>query len=504
MKAFFCFVICAAVVSSVVGEALQKFKAGTCAVSSSAKVDCGYQGVTQDTCEAKGCCWFPVSDLESARTQSQTKGTPWCFYTGPAAAGYSVESFAETATGFKGTLNLIGEGSDVYGPDLKQLSLEVFYETEDTIRVKIGDAQHARWEVPESIVSRFHSKQKPAVSNLKFSYTASPFSFEITRATDGKSLFKLGDTFTFKDQYLEVPVVVDVAAKTFGLGESTRLNHALEPNTTYTLWAADIAASNFDTNLYGSFPYYLQMVDNQAHGVMLMNSNGMDVHLEQERLTFKAIGGIVDIYVFNGPTPEAVVQQYTGIVGRPTMFPYWSLGFHNCKWGYESVQQVEDVVANYSAANIPLDTQWMDIDYMQNFRDFTYDSKLFDPAEVKRFVDGLHANGQHFVPIVDPGIMVYAGYEAYERGVREDLFIKDIKGNYYLGQVWVRIKYFVVHFFRFLVLKWDTVYMCCVAWPNLLSRLSSSKDCPILARYAAVLLGHSTCGWYLDRHERGF
>lgn len=73
---------------------------------------------------------------------------------------------------------------------------------------------------------------------------------------------------------------------------------------------------------------------------------------------------------------------------------------------------------------------------MQDYRDFTLDAKNFPTAEVASFVKTLHANGQHFVPIIDPGIMVYPGYEAYDRGVKEDLFIKDLKGNNFLGQVW--------------------------------------------------------------------
>jgi alpha-D-xyloside xylohydrolase len=73
---------------------------------------------------------------------------------------------------------------------------------------------------------------------------------------------------------------------------------------------------------------------------------------------------------------------------------------------------------------------------MQAYRDFTLDSTNFPQSEVKSFVDGLHANGQHFVPIVDPGIMIYSGYDAYESGVKKDLFVKDIKGNYYMTQVW--------------------------------------------------------------------
>lgn len=355
---------------------------------------------------------------------------------------YSLNTLAETATGYAGILNLNGDGTSTYGPDLKQLSLEVIFESSDILRVKITDATNVRWEIPQSVIRRPHATSKPASLNYKFSYTEAPFSFEISRVSDGASIFKLDDSFTFKDQYLEVRTSRDAKAKTFGLGESARLHQALTTGKTYSMWATDIAAAVFDVNLYSSFPFYVEMLNGKAHGAMLMNSNGLDVDLQDDSLTFKSIGGIVDLYVFTGSSPAEVVSQYTSIVGRPAMMPYWSFGFHNCKWGYTSLAQVEEIVANYSAAGIPLDTQWMDIDYMQNYRDFTYDSEQFPQAEVAKFVDELHGNGQHFVPIVDPGIMVYPGYEAYDRGVREGLFVKDLTGGNYLGQVWPGPTYF--------------------------------------------------------------
>jgi alpha-D-xyloside xylohydrolase len=405
---------------------------GTCAVSDSAKVDCGYAGIDQGACESKGCCWSPAG---------QNSATPWCFNAGQASSGYSLSGFKETSNGYAGTLTLIGDGTSAYGADIKQLSLQVVFETDSIARVKITDAKNARYEVPQSVITRTDSINKISNNNIKFSFTESPFSFEIIRVSDGQSLFKLGDSFTFKDQYLEIPTSIDTTAKTYGLGESTRLSQALTTGT-YTLWALDQAAISFNHNLYGSYPYYLQLIKGLAHGVMLMNSNGMDVVLQSNSLTFKANGGIVDLYFFAGSSPAEVVSQYTSIIGRPMMMPYWSLGFHNCKYGYTSVYQVEEVVANYSAAGIPLDTQWMDIDYMQAYKDFTTDATNFPVTEVKSFVDNLHAKGQHFVPIVDPGIFVQSGYDAYEQGIAQDVFIKDMTGGYYLGQVWPGPTYF--------------------------------------------------------------
>merc|ERR1719453_913662 len=61
---------------------------------------------------------------------------------------------------------------------------------------------------------------------------------------------------------------------------------------------------------------------------------------------------------------------------------------------------------------------------------------------MKSFVDDLHSQGMHFVPIIDPGIMIYDGYAAYEEGLAQDLFVKDITGKPYLGQVWPGPTYF--------------------------------------------------------------
>ena len=117
-------------------------------------------------------------------------------------------------------------------------------------------------------------------------------------------------------------------------------------------------------------------------------------------------------------------------LGRSAIPPFWSLGAHQCRWGYKNVSYLNNVIESYKKNDIPLDTIWSDIDYMVDYEDFTIDESRFPLDERKKITDQYH-----YIPIIDAGIKVNDGV-AYNEGKKRDLFVKDASGEELHGKVW--------------------------------------------------------------------
>ena len=175
----------------------------------------------------------------------------------------------------------------------------------------------------------------------------------------------------FEDQYLQLSTALPPGANIYGLGEyNASSGFRRDPEgTVQTMWNRDAGVPK-DENSYGAHPFCLEQRAGKAHGVFLLNSHGMDVILRKGVLQYRVIGGTLDLYFLSGPSPVAVVEQYSAIVGKPLQAPDWALGFHLCRYGWKSVDETKEVVLQMEKAGIPLETIWNDLDYMDKSRNF--------------------------------------------------------------------------------------------------------------------------------------
>ncbi|WP_438423566.1 glycoside hydrolase family 31 protein [Aquimarina macrocephali] len=203
-------------------------------------------------------------------------------------------------------------------------------------------------------------------------------------------------------------------------------------------WATDQYAFGKDQDpLYKSVPFYIGMYEERAYGIFFDNTfkTFFDFCHERRNVTsFWAQGGEMNYYFFYGPNMQDVVTRYTDLTGKPELPPLWALGYHQCKWSYYPEKKVKEVTHKFRELRIPCDAIYLDIDYMDGFRCFTWNKEYFpDP---KRMVAELAEDGFKTVVIIDPGIKIDDEYSVYQEAMKNDYFCKRADGPYMRGKVW--------------------------------------------------------------------
>nr|XP_042704861.1 sucrase-isomaltase, intestinal-like [Chrysemys picta bellii] len=352
----------------------------------------------------------------------------------------------------------------LFGNDISPVAMDVEFQTKDRLRFKIYDPNSQRFEVPLEIES---PSTAAADTSYDIEFINHPsFQFKIIRKSTGTVVWdtSLGDLI-FSKQYLQITTTVP-STSVYGFGEHEHPSFKHNMNfVNYGMFSRDQPPTTF-ANLYGVHPFYMCIEsDSNTHGILLLNSNAQDITLSPNpSLTFRTIGGILDFYVFLGPTPENVVQQYTErifflsetekeedavvatslvfksskkmmnrvynivsgwqderffhidfagcqqpskigketllAIGRPHFPSYWSLGFQLSRYGYGSLDVVKKTVDRMRQYGIPYDVQYGDIDYMERNLDFTYDKENY--AGLPEYIQQLKKDGMHYVIILDP------------------------------------------------------------------------------------------------------
>src|SRR5687768_3070265 len=206
-------------------------------------------------------------------------------------------------------------------------------------------------------------------------------------------------------------------------------------------WNTDTFSYPVGTDpIYQSIPIFYALRDGKSYGLFFNNTfrTWFDMgKTSPARYSLGADGGELDYFVFTGGrerSPKKVLEDYANLTGKTPLPPIWALGNQQSRWSYFPEKRVREIADGFRSRKIPADVLYLDIDYMDGYRVFTWDRTRFpDP---KKLVADLKADGFQTVLIIDPGIKVDPKYEVYADGKRRGMFVKNPDGTELNRNVW--------------------------------------------------------------------
>ncbi len=228
----------------------------------------------------------------------------------------------------------------------------------------------------------------------------------------------------------------------FGLGEEPfPLDRT---GTILTMWNTDAGyRARQPTPIYSSIPFYVAVNAGQgggggrAYGIFYDDSFRSEFDFGaklRNHVGFTADGGDLRLYVFPGPSVAGVLAAYTRITGRTPLPPEWALGFQQSRWGYYPDSELFRITHEFRSRGIPCDVLYLDIDYMDGYRLFTWSPQRFpDPG---RMLADLRRQGMKVTTIVDVGVKVDSAYDVYRQLMAQGTYVTWPDGSPYVGDVW--------------------------------------------------------------------
>lgn len=224
----------------------------------------------------------------------------------------------------------------------------------------------------------------------------------------------------------------------YGMGDKTGFLN--KNGYKYENWNSDIPQLHHENMpaLYKSIPYVMVkkrsgqpfglFFDNTFHSYMDFSKESSDYYY------YGADNGNLDLYFMIGDKLSDIVEEYTYLTGRAPLPQLWTLGYHQCRWGYESAEDIRRVAHKMRENKIPCESVQYDIDYMEGYRVFTWDEENYEPKG--DLIKELSKDGFKAVCIIDPGVKKDEGYFCYVEGIEKDFFAKDTDGEIYVNEVW--------------------------------------------------------------------
>lgn len=223
----------------------------------------------------------------------------------------------------------------------------------------------------------------------------------------------------------------------YGLGDRTGFFN--KRGYAYELWNTDNPMPHVDSfkMLYKCIPFIIVLKEEQTYGIFMDNTyhSYWDFGKENKNYYYFAVDeGNLNYYFYAGNSIKEILCAYTSMTGTVPLPQLWTLGYHQSRFGYESRKDILEVAEKMRAYRIPCDAIHFDIDYMDDFKVFTFDENKF--GNPKELMQRLAEKGIKPITIIDPGVKVEAGYKIYEDGIKNQYFVKTPEGEVYENVVW--------------------------------------------------------------------
>jgi lysosomal alpha-glucosidase len=411
--------------------------------------------VTKDECEKRGCIF--AKQIRSLNVKNSTLKLNMmmapqpnldvkCYYPN-SWTNYNVTNTMTEHDGSVVALLTKSTTDSGFDDTVHVVRVQVIPLDDSVVRIKVTDVSSNRWEAPIPVLN-IHPSRSIKEDQKLYSHEISDLGvLKITRKRNKAVIFRANlRQLIFADQFIQMTVNVP-SNELYGLGEH------YDRHLKKVVTNGDKAGRKLfkfhqygylpeaEKPSYGHHPFYLMYeFDGDAHGVWLHNINSMQIEMTSTpAITYRVIGGILDFFVFMGPTPDEVMEKKADLIGKTPLPPLWSLGFHMCKSKFKNVDEVKDVYERNVKEGLFMDAQCLDIDYMDDFNMFTYDKDKF--KDLPLFINQLHGEKRRFVPIIHPAVdgtedSQSAGWQVYKDGHDREVFIRNPKGGWVKGRVW--------------------------------------------------------------------
>lgn len=246
------------------------------------------------------------------------------------------------------------------------------------------------------------------------------------------------DSFPLKISVAEQTVIrfnLGNSDAVYGLGESPRgIN---KRGWIYESWCTDETNHTEDKRaLYGAHNFIV-ISGKEKFGLFIDYPGKIEWDIgysksNEVRITLS--GSDADFYYINGSTERDITAQFRRIIGKSYIPPFWAFGYQQSCWGYAKQEDFFGVRDNHRKNNLPLDCIYMDIDYMDSFKDFSVNKELF--PDFRTFVSDMKSHNIHLIPIIDAGVKNQKGYSVYDEGHEKGYFCTDENGDEFECGVW--------------------------------------------------------------------